>query len=306
MLDVGDGQLVYWEVSGNPAGKPVVFLHGGPGGGTSPNNRRLFDPAAYRIVLTDQRGCGRSTPHASEPDADLSINTTWHLVDDLERLREHLGIERWQVFGGSWGSTLGLAYAETHPGHVSELILRGVWTLRQRELDWYLGGGAGFVFPERWQEFLDAIPPDQRDGDLLAACNRLLADPDPAVRDAMGVAWSRWEAATVTMEERPELIAAFSEPRYALAFARIELHYAGNRGWLEEGQLIRDAGRLAGIPGVIVQGRYDLATPPVTAWELHRAWPDSELDMIPRAAHAYDDPGILDGLIRATDKFRPA
>ncbi|MBP2341028.1 proline iminopeptidase [Saccharothrix coeruleofusca] len=300
LLDVGDGHRVYWEVSGNPEGKPVVFLHGGPGGGSTPGHRRLFDPAAYRIVLLDQRGCGRSTPLASEPGADLSANTTWHLVADLELLREHLGIQRWQVFGGSWGSTLALAYAETHPERVTELVLRGVFTLRKKELDWYYGGGAGFLFPELWEKVVAHAP----DGDVIGTYSRLLNDPDPAVHEPAAVAWSVWEGSTVTLLERPDLVAHFAEPQYALAFARIENHYFVHKGWFEEGQLIRDAGKLAGIPGVIVQGRYDVATPPVTAWELHQAWPGSELVMVPGAGHAYDEPGILEALIAATDRFR--
>jgi proline iminopeptidase len=304
MLEVGDGNQVYWEVSGNPDGKPVVFLHGGPGGGTSPAHRRLFDPAAYRIVLIDQRGCGKSTPHASEPGADLSTNTTWHLVADLEQLREHLGIGRWQVFGGSWGSTLALAYAETHPERVAELVLRGIFALRQKELDWYYGGGAGFLFPEHWQRFLAPVPADERDGDLIEVYSRLLSDPDPAVHEPAGVAWSVWEGSTVTLLERPELVAVFAQPKYALAFARIENHYFVHKGWLKEGQLLRDAGKLAGIPGVIVQGRYDMATPATTAWELHQAWPESDLTIVPDAGHSFDEPGILDSLLEATDRFR--
>ncbi|XVV04845.1 prolyl aminopeptidase [Actinosynnema sp. CA-248983] len=300
LLDVGDGHRVYWEVCGNPYGKPVVFLHGGPGGGSAPAHRRLFDPAAYRIVLIDQRGCGRSVPHASTPGVDMSTNTTWHLVADLEAVREHLGIDRWQVFGGSWGSTLALAYAQTHPDRVTELVLRGVFTLRQLELDWYYRGGAGFLFPELWSRVVALVP----DGDVIGGYARLLHDPDPAVAEAAAVAWSVWEASTVTLVERPELVSAFAQPRYALAFARIENHYFLNRGWLEEGQLLRDAGKLAGIPGVIVQGRYDVATPAVTAWELHRAWPGSELVVVPDAGHAYDEPGILRALVAATDRFR--
>ncbi|MEU7527961.1 prolyl aminopeptidase [Saccharothrix sp. NPDC042600] len=300
LLDVGDGNRVYWEVCGNPYGKPAVFLHGGPGGGSAPAHRRLFDPAAYRIVLVDQRGCGRSAPHASTPGVDMSTNTTWHLVADLEAVREHLGIDRWQVFGGSWGSTLALAYAQTHPDRVTELVLRGIFTLRQRELDWYYGGGAGSLFPEVWSRVVELVP----DGDVIGGYAKLLHDPDPAVAEAAAVAWSVWEASTVTLLERPELVAAFAQPRYALAFARIENHYFLHRGWLAEGQLLRDAGKLAGIPGVIVQGRYDVATPAVTAWELHRAWPGSELVVVPDAGHAYDEPGILRALVAATDRFR--
>jgi len=302
-LDVGDGQLVYWETCGNPDGKPVVFLHGGPGGGCTPRHRRLFDPAAYRIVLLDQRGCGRSTPHVSDPAVDLGTNTTWHLVADLERLREHLGVERWQVFGGSWGSTLALAYAETHPERVTELVLRGIFTLRRRELEWYYQGPAGMLFPEKWAEFLAPVPEDERD-DLITAYHRLLNHPDPQIRVPAAVAWSTWEAATVTLRPSPELVADFAEPDYAVAFARIENHYFVHRGWLEEGQLLRDAHKLAGIPGVIVQGRYDVATPPATAWELHQAWPGSELVIVDDAGHAFDEPGILHHLVEATDRFR--
>ncbi|WP_348789000.1 prolyl aminopeptidase [Leifsonia sp. NPDC080035] len=302
MLDVGDGQQVYWEVSGDPDGKPVVFLHGGPGGGTTPSHRRLFDPERYRIVLFDQRMCGRSLPHASEPEADLAVNTTWHLVEDMERLREHLGIERWQVFGGSWGSALGLAYAETHPERVTELILRGIFTLRPQELDWFYEGGAAALFPDLWEGFIEPVPAEER-GHLVRAYSRLLADPDPAVHGPAAVAWSRWESSTITLLPRPEVVATFTEEKYAVAFARIENHYFVNGGWFEPEQLIRDAGRLADIPGVIVQGRYDACTPPMTAWDLHRAWPEAELRMIPDAGHAYDEPGILDALIEATDRF---
>ncbi|MCG8923818.1 prolyl aminopeptidase [Lentzea sp. CC55] len=300
-LDTGDGNLVYWEECGNPSGKPVVFLHGGPGGGCSPAHRRLFDPSAYRIVLFDQRGCGRSTPHASTTD-DLSLNTTWHLVADMELLRESLGIPRWQVFGGSWGSTLALAYAETHPSRVSELVLRGIFTLRSSEVDWYYRGGAAHLFPDLWEKF--TAPLAGLAGDPVELYARLLSSPDPEVHGPAAVAWSTWEGATVTLLPRPELVAEFAEPSYALAFARIENHYFVNGGWFEEGQLIRDAVRLEGIPGVIVQGRYDIATPAVSAWDLHRAWPGSELVLVPDAGHAYDEPGILSALLEATDRFR--
>lgn len=299
-LDVGDGQLVYWEQCGRPDGKPVVFLHGGPGGGCTPEHRRLFDPSAYRIVLLDQRGCGRSTPHAAEPGADLSTNTTWHLVADIEALRTHLGIDRWQVFGGSWGSTLALAYAETHPKRVTELVLRGIFTFRRRELDWYYGGGAGFLFPDRWAEFLAPVDPAQRD-DLVRAYHHLLNDPDPAVHGPAGVAWSTWEASTVRLLPDPELVASFARPDYALAFARIENHYFRHGGWFAEGQLLDGAGALGDIPGVIIQGRYDVCTPATSAWELHRAWPGSELVIVPDAGHAFNEPGILHHLIEATD-----
>ncbi|MEU7475850.1 prolyl aminopeptidase [Lentzea sp. NPDC042327] len=301
LLNTGDGNQVYWEECGNPSGKPVVFLHGGPGGGCSPAHRRLFDPEVYRIVLFDQRGCGRSLPHASV-SGDLSLNTTWHLVADVELLRESLRVERWQVFGGSWGSTLALAYAQKHPDRVTELVLRGIFTLRQSEVDWYYRGGAANVFPDLWEKFM--APLEGMSGDPVQLYAELLADPDPAVHGPAAVAWSTWEGATVTLLPRPELVAQFAEPAYALAFARIENHYFVHDGWFEEGQLIRDADRLAGIPGVIVQGRYDMATPAVSAWDLHKAWPGSELVLVPDAGHAYDEPGVLAALLAATDRFR--
>lgn len=301
-LDVGDGQHVYWETSGNPDGKPVVFLHGGPGGGTNPRQRRVFDPAKYRIVLFDQRGCGKSTPHASAPEADLATNTTWHLVADIEKLREHLGVDTWQVFGGSWGSSLALAYAQTHTARVSELVLRGIFTLRQVELDWFYEGGASAVFPDLWQGFIEPVPVDER-RNLIRAYSTLLNDPDPAVHGPAAVAWSRWESSTITLLPNADNVAHFTEPSYAVAFARIENHYFMHGGWWEEGQLIRDASKLTDIPTVIVQGRYDMCTPPMTAWALAEAMPHADLVMIPDAGHAFDEPGILDALIEATDRF---
>jgi len=301
LLAVGDGQEVYWETSGNPDGKPAVFLHGWPGAGAKPDNRRLFDPARYRIVVFDQRGCGRSRPHASDPRTDLSTNTTWHLIADIEALREHLGIPNWLVLGGSWGSTLALAYAETHPERVTELILRGVFTLRQRELDWFYQGGAGAIFPERWQDFLAPVASEDR-GDLLRGYERLLNDPDPAVHGPAAVAWSVWEAATATLIEDPALIEAYADPAYSLAFARIENHYFVNHGWLTEGQLIANADVLKDIPGIIVQGRYDMCTPPITAWDLHQAWPSAQLMMVPVTGHAATEPGNTRCLVLATDE----
>lgn len=302
MLAVGDGHEVFWEVSGNPDGQPVVFLHGGPGGGTSGLQRRLFDPAVYRIVLFDQRGCGQSTPHASSPGADMSANTTWHLVADMELLREHLGVDRWHVFGGSWGSTLALAYAQAHPEAVRSLVLRGIFTLRKEELDWFYEGGARALFPDWFETYVAPVPEAQR-GDMIGAYHQLLHDPDPAVHGPAAVAWSTWEAATTSLLINEENIAKFSEPEFALAFARIENHYFVNKGWLEEGQLIAQAGKLAGIPGVIVQGRYDACTPPATAWDLHRAWPEAEFVMVPDAGHAFIEPGIARALIDATDRM---
>lgn len=298
MLDVGDGHKIYWEVSGNPAGKPVVFLHGGPGSGTSPLQRRLFDPAAYRIVLLDQRGCGRSIPHVATVDPD-EHNTTWHLVADLELLRAHLRIDRWQVFGGSWGATLALAYAQRHPERVTELILRGVFLLRRTELDWLYRGGAGALYPEEWAAFSSLVP----DGDVLAGYRRLVDDPATAATAA--AAWSNWEGSIVSLAPNPGLVATYADPRFAVAFAKLALHYFGNAGWLDDDQLIRDAGKLAGIPGRIVQGRYDVVCPPVSAWDLRQAWPDAELNLLPKAGHAITDFGMLDALLDATDEFRP-
>ncbi|WP_436494107.1 prolyl aminopeptidase [Actinokineospora sp. HUAS TT18] len=300
MLDVGDGHHVYWEVSGNPAGKPVVVLHGGPGAGTNAMQRRHFDPAAYRIVLFDQRGSGRSTPHVSDPATDLANNTTWHLVADMERLREHLGIDRWQLFGGSWGATLAVAYGQTHPGRVSEIILRGVFLLRPSELDWLYRGGAGALFPEAWEDFLSLVPSG---ADPLHAYQAMITDADPAVRARAALAWSNWEGAAVSLVPNPALVAQYASPGFAVPFARIALHYFVNAGWLDDDQLIRDAGKLAGIPGRIVQGRYDVVCPPVNAWELRQAWPDA-LIRLPIAGHAVTDPGILEALREATDGFR--
>jgi proline iminopeptidase len=304
MLDVGDGHQVYWEVSGNPDGKPTVFLHGGPGSGSHPTQRRLFDPDAYRVVLFDQRGCGHSTPHVGADDAGLTHNTTWHLIEDMELLREHLDIDRWQVFGGSWGATLAVAYAETYPQRVSEIILRGVFLLREVELDWMYRGGAGMLFPEAWAVFAGTVPAGERH-DLLTAYHRLVNDQDPDRRARAAAAWSNWEGATVSLLPSPGLTAQYADPAFAGPFAKIALHYFVNNGWLEPDQLVRDAGKLAGIPGRIVQGRYDAVTPPATAWELHQAWPESELVLLPEAGHAVTDRGMLDQLIKATNDFRP-
>ncbi|MBO9538392.1 prolyl aminopeptidase [Herbaspirillum sp.] len=297
LLDVGDGHRVYWEVCGNPRGKPVVFLHGGPGGGSGPSHRRLFNPEKYRIVLFDQRGCGRSLPHAN-----LDANTTWDLVADIERLREMLKIDKWQVFGGSWGSTLALAYAQTHPERVTELVLRGIFLLRKAELDWYYQEGASWMAPDRWDEFLAPIPEAER-GDLVTAYRKRLTGADEAAKLEAARAWSRWEASTITLVADEKMIDSFNDALFALAFARIENHYFFHRGFMEEGRLLANAARLKGIPGVIVQGRYDLATPARSAWELARAWPDAQLHLVDRAGHAYSEPGILDKLIRATDAF---
>jgi len=300
MLDVGAGHRVYWELCGNPEGKPAVFLHGGPGGGCNANHRRLFDPARYRVLLFDQRGCGRSKPHA-----ELEANTTWDLVADLERLRTRIGADRWLVFGGSWGSALALAYAETHPERVSELVLRGIFALRRAELEWYYQSGASQIFPDKWERFLAPIPGPERD-DLIAAYRRRLTDPDRAVRLEAAKAWSLWEGETITLLPDAGLSTTFGEDDFAVAFARIENHYFSHAGWLEEGQLIRDAHRLRGIPGVIVHGRYDMACPAQTAWDLHLAWPEAEFHLVEGAGHAYSEPGILERLIAATARFAGA
>ncbi|MDR7191177.1 proline iminopeptidase [Microbacterium sp. BE35] len=301
-LIAGEGNRIAYEQSGNPEGKPVVFLHGGPGAGTSAWHRRFFDPERYRIILLDQRGCGRSTPHASEPDADLRHNTTWHLVADIELLRKNLGIERWQVFGGSWGSALALAYAEAHPQAVTEIVLRGIFTLRRHELEWFYEGGAASIVPDLWEDFIAPIPILER-SQLMQAYHRRLSDPDPAVHVPAAVAWSRWEAANLTLLPDDELIEAMTEPRAAVAFARIENHYFLHGGWFEPEQLIANVGRIRDIPAVIVQGRYDVCTPAMTAWDLHRAWPEADFVMIPDAAHAASEPGIASALRAATDRF---
>ena len=299
MLPVSALHTLYYEECGNPQGKPVVFLHGGPGGGINARCRRFFDPAAYRIVLFDQRGCGRSTPYA-----ELAENTTWDLVADIERLREHLGIERWQVFGGSWGSTLALAYAQTHPGRVTELVLRGIFLLRRWELEWFYQQGCDALFPDAWEHYLAAIPEAER-GDLISAYHRRLTHADPAVRVAAAHAWSVWEAATSFLYQDRGHIEASAADDFALAFARIESHYFVNAGFLEaDGQLLRDVGRIRHVPAVIVQGRYDVVCPLRSAWDLHRDWPEAELQIVPDAGHSAFEPGNLHALIEATDRFR--
>lgn len=293
-LETGDGHTLFVEECGNPDGKPVVFLHGGPGGGTNPRQRRLFDPAAYRIVLFDQRGCGQSTPHAS-----VEHNTTWDLVADIERIRELLGIERWQVLGGSWGSTLALAYAETHPDRVTELVLRGIFMLRPYELTWFYQEGASNIFPDVWETFLSPIPAAERH-DLMAAYHQRLFGDNAAAQLEAARAWTNWEWSTSQLI--PELEGG-SDETY-LAFARIENHYFVNGGFFKHpNQLIQDAHKIAHIPSVIIHGRYDVICPVRNAWELHAALPESELHIIPNAGHAMSEPGILDALITATDMF---
>lgn len=297
MLDVGDGHSVYYERCGTPGATPAVFLHGGPGGGISPSHRRLFDPARYDVLLFDQRGCGKSTPHAC-----LDANTTWHLVADIERLRALVGVEQWVVFGGSWGSTLGLAYAETHPERVRALILRGIYTVTRAERDWYYQFGVSEMFPDKWAGFLAPIPEDQR-GDMVQAYRRILTGDDAQARLEAAKAWTIWEGETITLLPDPALSEAFQDGHFALAFARIENHFFAHDAWPKEGQLLRNAGRLAGIPGTIVHGRYDMPCPARYAFALHQAWPEAEFHLIEGAGHAYNEPGILDQLIRATDRF---
>lgn len=298
LLKVSELHTLYYEQSGNPNGKPVVFVHGGPGGGTSPKCRRFFDPAIYRIVLFDQRGCGRSTPHA-----ELTDNTTWHLVADMERVREHLAIDRWQVFGGSWGSTLALAYAQTHPDQVSELVLRGIFMLRRWELEWFYQKGCDALYPDAWETYLSAIPEVER-GDLMSAYHRRLTGPDAATRIAAARAWSVWEGATSFLWQDVSHIASSSEDEFALAFARIECHYFVNGGFFEhDDQLLRNVGRIRHIPTVIVQGRYDVVCPMRSAWDLHRVWPEADLHVVQDAGHSAFEPGNMHELLEATDRF---
>jgi proline iminopeptidase len=299
MLDVGDGHSLYWELSGNPDGKPAVMLHGGPGGGSSPDHRRQWNPDKYKILVFDQRGCGKSTPYAS-----LENNTTWDLVDDIEKLRTQVSkVDKWQVFGGSWGSTLSLAYSQTYPERVTEIILRGIFLFDQYEVDWmYRQGGASQIYPDKWEEFEAVIPEDER-GDMVEAYRKRLIGDDKDEQLRAAKAWSKWEGDIVTLLPSPETVEHFTSPDVAVAVARIENHYMATNGWFEKGQLLKGAEKLRGIPGVIVQGRHDTCTPPVAAWKLKKAWPEVELNIIPDAGHLFNEPGILDGLVRATDRF---
>lgn len=297
-LKVSKLHTVHYEECGNPKGKPLVFLHGGPGGGIDPLYRRYFDPKKWRMVLLDQRGCGRSRPFA-----ELRENTTWDLVADLEQLRQELGIERWVVFGGSWGSTLALAYAETHPDRVKALTLRGIFMLRRSELLWFYQEGASHIFPDAWEGFLAPIPPRER-GDLMTAYYKRLTSRNRAVRKEAAKAWSVWEGTTSKLFTDPAVIKRFGGGRFADAFARIEAHYFVNRGFFEhDDQLLRNVHRLRKIPAVIVQGRYDVVCPATSAWDLHRAWPEAKLVMVPDAGHSMTEPGIRSALIEATDSF---
>lgn len=297
-LQVSDRHSLYYEQCGNPDGKPVIMVHGGPGGGCSDSMRRFHDQRKYRIVLLDQRGAGRSTPHA-----DLVDNTTWHLVADMERLRTHLGIERWQVFGGSWGSTLALAYAQKHPECVTELVLRGIFMLRRWELEWFYQEGASRIYPDAWQHYLSAIPEVER-GDLISAFHRRLTSDDSEVRLAAARAWAIWEGATSYLHQDPHYLTSHGDEQFALAFARIECHYFVHGGFFEcEDQLLRDVGRIRHIPTVIVHGRYDVVCPVQNAWDLHRVWPESELIIVQDAGHSAFEAGNCDALVRATERF---
>lgn len=297
-LKVSAVHEVYYEESGNPKGKPVVFVHGGPGGGTEGKHRRFFNPLKYRIILFDQRGCGKSTPYAC-----LEENTTWHLVDDMEKLRSHLGISKWQVFGGSWGSTLALAYAETHPSVVTELVLRGIFLLRKKEIDWFYQSGADAIYPDAWESYLAAIPKEEH-GDLVAAYYKRLTSPDKEVQNKAARAWSIWEGATSKLFPDQNFIDHYASDDFAVAFARIECHYFTHKGFMEsDGQLLKNAGRLKNIPAVIVQGRYDVVCPMDSAWALHRVWPEAELIIVPDAGHSAFENGNCRALVAAADKF---
>ncbi|MET0107670.1 MAG: prolyl aminopeptidase [Candidatus Thiodiazotropha sp.] len=300
MLPVGNGHRLYVEQAGKPGGVPVLFLHGGPGAGCEPYHRRFFDPDRYRVVLFDQRGCGQSTPHAS-----LEANTTWDLVGDIERIRQQLNIEQWVLFGGSWGSTLALAYAQSHPQRVTGMVLRGIFLCRDEEIHWFYQHGASRVFPDYWEDFIAPIPQQERD-DLLHAYHRRLSGENDIDRMAAAKAWSVWEGRTASLHPNPAVVSFFSDPHTALSLARIECHYFVNHAFLHPNQLLLESDRLAGIPGVIVQGRYDLICPMASAWELHHAWPDSELKVVGDAGHSAAEPGIRSALIEATDRFAKA
>ncbi len=297
-LKVSDLHTIHFEECGNPRGKPLVFLHGGPGGGIEPIYRRYFSPKKWRIVLPDQRGCGKSKPFS-----ELRENTTWHLVSDIEKLREHLGIDRWVVFGGSWGSTLALAYAETHPDRCKALVLRGIFMLRRSELQWFYQEGASHVFPEAWEQYLAPIPPRER-GDMMKAYYKRLTSRDRRIRLKAARAWSIWEGSTSKLYFDPELVRKFGGGRFADAFARIEAHYFVNRGFLKtDDQLLRNVKKIRRIPGVIVQGRYDMVCPIRSAWDLRRAWPEAKLVVVPDSGHSMTEPGIRSALIEETERF---
>jgi len=302
MLDVGDGDHIYWETCGNPDGKPAVVLHGGPGSGASPGSRRFFDPKRYRIVLFDQRGCGRSTPDAADHTTDLSTNTMTHHVGDIERLREHLGIDSWLVFGGSWGSILGLNYAQEHPDRVSQIVMVSVVGGTAREIDW-ITRQMGRVFPAEWERFIAEVPVDQRDGNLAAAYSRLLSDPDPAVRDRAARAWCDWEDTHVSTHPGHSPDPRYADPVFRMRFARLVSYNWAHNSFLPDGQLLARADRLAGIPGVLVNGRLDISGPPDIAWQLARRWPEAELVLIDQAGHGTGQTTTVEALINAIDRF---
>lgn len=298
MLDVGDGHQIYYEECGNPLGKPVAIVHGGPGGGANATMRRFHDPARYRIVLFDQRGCGRSRPHAC-----LEANTTWHLVSDMERLRRHLGIERWQLFGGSWGSTLALAYGQSHPERVSDMVLRGIFLLRRSELHWFYQDGCSWIYPDAFEDFKRQIPAPEQ-GDLITAYYKRLTHPDRDVQIAAARAWSIWEGSTLSMVQDPERVKLFGADSYAIAFARIECHYFMNAGFFDrDDELLHRVPRIRHIPATIIHGRFDVVTPPKNAFDLSRAWPEADLRIVPDAGHAMTEPGIVTELIAATRRY---
>ncbi len=302
MLDVGDGQSLYWECCGNPAGRAALVLHGGPGSGCTPGARRLFDPAAFRIILFDQRGCGRSLPHASDPAVSLAANTTPHLLADIEALRRCLGVERWLVYGSSWGSALGLAYAQLHPQRVSALVLSHASVGRFADIHW-LYHGVGRYFPEAWERFRAGAGVDDPGADLIAAYHRLLGDPDPAEREAAARNWRDWEAAVISIDPRHKPPERYRDPRFRMAFARIVTHYFSHNCFLEDGQLLRDAPRLANVPGAIIQGRLDLGSPLEGPWRLAQAWPDADFVVVDQAGHETTTPGMLESIVAAIDRF---
>jgi proline iminopeptidase len=306
VLDVGGGHLVYWETCGSPDGKPALVLHGGPGSGCTPWQRRLFDPGAYRVVLFDQRNCGRSVPHASEPAVDLAGNTTPNLVADVERLRLHLGVERWLLTGGSWGSALALAYGEEHPQRVGEMVLWGVNAARRRDFDWLFRGGVGAFFPQQWERLGNAVPDDRRDVDVVDAYAELLFDRDPEMRRRAAYEWCLWESATPSWPPTSGLDERYRDPAFALAFARLVTHYVRHDAWVPDDALLHGIDALAEIPAVLVQGRFDFQAPLGSAWEIHRAWPTSELVVVDDAGHDSGAPRITEAIVRAIDRFASA
>ncbi|AJI52419.1 prolyl aminopeptidase [Francisella philomiragia] len=296
-LKVSDIHTIYFEECGNPNGKPAVFIHGGPGGGIQPSYRQYFNPDKYRVILVDQRGCGKSTPFA-----ELRENTTQNLIEDFEKIRKKLNIDKWMIFGGSWGSTLGLAYAQAYPEVVTELVLRGIFLGREKELSWLYQHGASMVFPDMWEKYIEPIPVEQRN-DFISAYHSILTGDDEELMQKAAIAWSVWEASTSKLFIDKKSIDRYAEDKFSLAFARIECHYFKNKLFIQEAQLLEEAYKIKDIPGVIVQGRYDMVCPAVSAWDLHKVWPKAELDIIADAGHSISEPGILEALVRATDKF---